>query len=100
VTQARSQAARGEFVAAATSVERALRIEPDNPLVWLELGRIRLAAGEAAQAENLARKALALASGSSSTQAEAWRLIAESYRARDRNVDARDAEQRARALGP
>jgi Flp pilus assembly protein TadD len=40
VTQAQSQAASGNFPVAAASIERALRIEPSNPLLWIELGTI------------------------------------------------------------
>src|SRR5262245_54003167 len=41
VSQARTQAAAGNFAVAASSIERALRIEPNNPLLWIELGRVR-----------------------------------------------------------
>ena len=100
VNQARAQSARGEHAAAIATVERALRIEPENALVWIELGKMRLASGDAAQAENMARKALALASNAPAAQSSAWRLIADSYRARDRNVEARDADQQAAQLSP
>ena len=43
VTYAHQQAASGDTVGAAATLERALRIEPDNPLLWIELGRVRLA---------------------------------------------------------
>ena len=45
------QAASGDFGQAAATLERALRIEPDNPLLWIELGRIRLAESNPAQAD-------------------------------------------------
>lgn len=98
VTQARGATARGDFDAAAATLERALRIEPDNPLVWIEMGRMRLASGDAAQAENMGRRALALAAGAPREQSGAWRLIADALRARGRNVEAQDAAQRAEAL--
>jgi Tfp pilus assembly protein PilF len=100
VTQARSSSARGDFDAAAATLERALRIEPDNPLVWIEMGRMRLASGDAAQAENMGRRALALAAGAPREQSLAWRLIADSLRARGRNIEAQNAAQRAEALTP
>ena len=43
VTQAQTQMATKNYPVAASSIERALRIEPDNPLLWIELGKIRLA---------------------------------------------------------
>src|SRR5262245_56626380 len=38
VTQAQAQSASKNFAVAAGSIERALRIEPDNALLWIELG--------------------------------------------------------------
>jgi Tfp pilus assembly protein PilF len=98
VTQAQSQLNAGNNALAAATIERALRIEPDNPLLWIELANIRHHEGNDAQAENVARKALAMASGDGKTQAAAWRVIAESYRARGRNPEAHEAEARAKGL--
>ncbi len=100
VTQAHAQAGSGEFGQAAVTLERALRIEPDNPLLWIELGRVRLGEGNAAQADAMGRKAVALATGDPSAQAAGWRLIADSFRARGRDPEAAEAEQRAGALSP
>jgi tetratricopeptide (TPR) repeat protein len=94
VEQARSQLARGEHAVAAATLERAMRIEPDNPLLWIELGKLRQAQGNHAQAEAMGRKALSQASGDARTEAAAWRLIAESLRARGRTAEAREAERR------
>ncbi len=100
VTQAHRQAAGGDTAQAAATLERALRIEPENPLVWIELGRVRLAGNDPAQADAMARKALALASGDPAAQSSAWRLIADSLRARGNNGEAADAERRAASLAP
>lgn len=100
VGQARAQAGAGEYGAAGVTLERALRIEPDNPLLWVELGRVQMGEGNAAQADSMGRKALALATGDPSAQALAWRLIADSLHARGRTADALDAEQRAASLAP
>ena len=81
-------------------IERALRIEPDNPLVWIEMGRMRLASGDARQAENMGRRALSLAAGAPREQSGAWRLVADALRARGRNVEAQEASERADALAP
>jgi Tfp pilus assembly protein PilF len=98
VTQAQSQLNAGNDALAAATIERALRIEPDNPLLWIELAKIRHNEGNEAQAENLARKALTMAAGDNRTQAAAWRVIADSYRARGRNPEAREAEAKAAGL--
>jgi tetratricopeptide (TPR) repeat protein len=100
VAQAHTQAGAGEYAAAGATLERALRIEPDNPLLWVELGRMQMGEGNAGQADAMGRKALALATGDPSAEAAAWRLIADSLHARGRTADALEAEQRAASLAP
>jgi len=100
VAQAHQQALHGDNGQAGATLERALRIEPDNPLVWIELGRVRLSENNAAQAAAMGRKALALAAGDPATQSSAWRLIADSLRARGDNLQAAEADRRAHALAP
>src|SRR5712672_950229 len=92
VTQARTQVAHGDLPAASSTLDRALRIEPNNPLLWIELGRLRLAESDAHQAEGCGRKALALASGDHGTQAQAGRLLADALRAQRRNQEAIEIE--------
>ena len=77
-----------------------MRIEPDNPLLWVELGRVQMGEGNAAQADGMGRKALALATGDPAAQASAWRLIADSLHSRGRTADALEAERRAESLAP
>jgi Tfp pilus assembly protein PilF len=98
VNQAQTQMATKNYVIAATSIERALRIEPANPLLWIELGKVRLAEGNYVQAENMARKAVSMSVNAPRAQSSAWRLIAESYRARGKNIEAQEAQARADSL--
>ena len=98
VSQARSQRKNGDLPAATVSLERALRIEPDNPLLWIEMGRLRMDQGNPSQAEGMGRKALSASVGDDRTQAEAWELIADSLRVRGRNSQAEEAREMARAL--
>jgi tetratricopeptide (TPR) repeat protein len=100
VTQAQGQRKRGDLPGAAVSLDRALRIEPNNPLLWIELGRLRMDQGNFPQAEGMGRKALAMSIGDDGTQSQAWQLIGESYRARGRNTQAEEALARARELAP
>jgi hypothetical protein len=100
VAQAHKQMGGGDFGLAAATIERAMRIEPDNPLLWIELGRVRYTAGDYSQADSMGHKALALATGDVQAQASAWRLIADSLRSRRRNEEAADADKRANALSP
>src|SRR5580704_15160237 len=100
VAQAHTQAAGGDYGQAAATLERAQRIEPDNPLLWIELGRVRLGETNPAQANAMGRKALALAVGDPAAQGAAWHLIADSLRAQGRNGEAAEAEQKAQGLSP
>jgi tetratricopeptide (TPR) repeat protein len=99
LSQAQAQQADGDALGAASTLERAVRIEPRNPTLWTELARLRLATGEAPQAESLARKAVALSSGNPRAASEAWRVVADSLKAQRRNAEAREAEARADAAG-
>jgi predicted Zn-dependent protease len=98
VAQAQTQVASRNYPQAAAAIERALRIEPENPLLWLELAKIRQAEGNNGQAETLARRALARSTGAPKAQAAAWSVIADSYRARGRNTEARQAQAKSEML--
>jgi hypothetical protein len=93
VTQSRTLASHGDLDGASSTLDRALRIEPNNPLLWIELGRLRLAESDAHQAESCGRKALGLASGDHGTQAQAGRLLADALRAQRRNQEAIEIER-------
>lgn len=98
VTQARTDTTEAKYTAAATGIERALRIEPRNPRLWQELARVRLAQGDADQAEGLARRANTLAGGDRRLQAAGWRLIGAARAARGDSAGAAAAARRAEEL--
>jgi tetratricopeptide (TPR) repeat protein len=75
LAQSRAERAAGNYPQASASLERALRIDPNNPVLWLELGELHLQAGNSAQAEMMARKALSLAASDRSLEARADRLL-------------------------
>jgi tetratricopeptide (TPR) repeat protein len=100
VGAAHAQEQSRNFGLAAETLERALSIEPRNPLIWIELGRENILAGTPSQAYGMGRKALSLASGDPRAQASAWQLIAASLRAQGRNDEAYAAEEKAVALSP
>jgi tetratricopeptide (TPR) repeat protein len=93
VKQAHALVAHGDLDGASSTLDRALRIEPNNPLLWVELGRLRLEESNAHQAEVCGHKALALASGDRTTQAQAGRLLADALRAQNRNQEAVEVER-------
>lgn len=75
VDQSRKQSASGEYSQAAASVERALRIEPGNPWLWLELAQIHQASGNLQQAQASAAKALSLSGPDSAAEERARKII-------------------------
>jgi tetratricopeptide (TPR) repeat protein len=100
VSQAQAQRKKGDLPGATVSLDRALRIEPNNPLLWIEMGRLRMDQRNYPQAENMGRKALAMSVGDDRTQAMAWQLISDSLRARGKNIQAQEATEKAKALIP
>jgi len=98
VTQAQAQRSKGDLPGAAVSLERALRIEPNNPLLWIEMGRLRMDQHNFQQAESMGRKGLSMSIGDSRTQSAAWQLIADSFRARGMNAQAQEALEKSREL--
>jgi len=93
--KAHGQAAAGRMDDAGANLERALRIEPRNPVLWQELARVRLDQGQYRQAENLAAKSNALAGGNRYLQAENWRVIGEARNRRGDLEGARAAFKKA-----
>jgi hypothetical protein len=90
LTTAQQQQSSGDLNGAASSLERAQRIAPREPQVLYRLAEVRLAQGDAAQAEQFARRGLTLASGRPALQAGLWGLIAQ---ARERQGDPAGAAQ-------
>ena len=97
VGQAQAQLKSKNYPLAASSIERALRIEPGNPLLWIELGKVRQAEGNHVQAENMGRKAASLTNAPKASSA-AWKLIADSLRARGKTREAQQAMLKAEAF--
>jgi cytochrome c-type biogenesis protein CcmH/NrfG len=77
VDSARNDTAGGRLDVAASTLERALRIEPRNPGLWHELAKTRLQQGNATQAISLAAKSNAWSGANKSLRAANWRLIGE-----------------------
>lgn len=88
LTTAQQQQGSGDLNGASSSLERAQRVAPREPQVLYRLAQVRLAQGDAPQAEQLARRGLTYASGRASLQASLWGLIAQ---AREKQGDAAGA---------
>jgi len=88
----------GKKQQAAASLERALRIDPKNPLLWHKLAQLRLEEGQWDQALAMAKKSNVLASGDKSLQAQNWRIIAQSSARRGDESGAAKAWEMVRQL--
>jgi hypothetical protein len=97
LTTAQQQQGGGDFNGASSSLERAMRIAPREPQVLYRLAEVRLAQGDAAQAEQLARRGLTYANGRPALQASLWELIAQSRERQGDTAGAATARQRAKA---
>ena len=89
VDEARDRAAAGSPKEAAATIEQAIRIEPRRGELWLQLAVLRLRDGQAAMAEQSARKALLFLRPGSPEEREAWLVIAD---AREAQGDFESAE--------
>ncbi len=84
--------------AAAVSLERALRIEPRNPLLWQRMANLRLEQGQWDQAVQMAARSNSYAGRYSGLRARNWQIIAAARRAQGDVQGAADAELKARQL--
>jgi hypothetical protein len=75
--EAQRAATAGDYAKATQILERAIRIEPDRAELWLELARVHLKEGDAAQAEQFARKALLFTGNRYDLEQQAWVVIAD-----------------------
>ncbi|TDL97712.1 tetratricopeptide repeat protein [Stutzerimonas stutzeri ATCC 17588 = LMG 11199] len=96
LTTAQQQQGGGDLNGAASSLERAQRIAPREPQVLYRLAQVRLAQGDATQAEQLSRRALSYASGRPALQASLWELIAQARERRGDSAGAAQARERAK----
>ncbi|MHB8764506.1 MAG: tetratricopeptide repeat protein [Deferrisomatales bacterium] len=82
--------------AASAALERALRIDPDNPSLWQRLAELRLDQGRPREAEPLALKSIHLAPDDPALRGRGWRLVGRARRALGDEPGARQAEARSR----
>ncbi len=85
----------GNYEQAIASLERGLRIEPKNPLLWHQLSQLRLKQGRWEQAITLAKKSNSLSRDNISLQSKNWLII---LRANEANGNKAGAEQARKIL--
>ncbi|MGE1154290.1 tetratricopeptide repeat protein [Pseudomonas sp. ICMP 460] len=96
LTTAQQQQAGGDLNGASSSLERAQRVAPREPQVLYRLAQVRLAQGDAPQAEQFARRGLSLANGRPDLQANLWALIGDARAAQGDAAGAAQARQKAK----
>ena len=80
MSEAESETRDGNLDSAVVTIERALRIQPKNALLWHRLADLRLQQGKPRLALDLAKKSNTLVSGDQTLMQKNRRLIAESRR--------------------
>jgi hypothetical protein len=94
--RAEDQRKSGDLDGATVSLERALRIAPEDAVLWHRLAGVRMTQRQYDRVIQLAAKSNALASpGDASLRSSNWQLIAQARRAMGDVSGARDAERRA-----
>ncbi|MCX7078540.1 MAG: hypothetical protein NTV76_04190 [Pseudomonas sp.] len=96
LTTAQQQQAGGDLNGASSSLERAQRVAPREPQVLYRLAQVRMAQGDAAQAEQFARRGLTFANGRPDLQASLWGLIAQAREKQGDSAGAALASQKAK----
>ncbi|MEO3727599.1 hypothetical protein ABHN98_23925 [Pseudomonas syringae] len=96
LSTAQQQQAGGDLNGASSSLERAQRVAPREPQVLYRLAQVRMAQGDAPQAEQTARRALTMANGRPDLQASLWELIAQAREKQGDSAGATLARQKAK----
>jgi len=98
VAQAEAKSAAGDLTGAASYLERAVRVEPQHPLPWNRLARVRLAQGSHGLAAQLAQKSNALVGDDRVLKRDNWMIVSESRRGEGDLAGAEEARRRADEL--
>jgi tetratricopeptide (TPR) repeat protein len=98
LAKARQAANEGQLSVAEAQLERALRIEPQNAVLWHYMAKLRLHQGQISQAAGLAAKSNSLDQGDPQLQADNWRIIAHARYQKGDKSGAQEAQRRAEQL--
>ena len=94
LAKARTAAKEGQLDVAESQLERALRIEPRNAVLWHYMAKLRLYQGRLDQAAGLAAKSNSLDRADHDLQANNWRIIAHARHQQGDLSGAKAAQQR------
>jgi predicted Zn-dependent protease len=93
--KARRQMNAGNMDHAFSTLERAIKIDPSDPVPWHMLAGIQLKKGNMDQAEQMARKSNLLAKNDKTLRRQNWLIIAEALKQKGFNKEAEAAKHRA-----
>lgn len=96
--RARSASKAGEIEKAEAYLERAIRIEPKNPVLWHYMAKVHLHRGRMQKAQGLAAKSNSLAGSDRRLRSDNWRIIAHARQGMGDLAGARKAEAKAEAF--
>lgn len=99
-TDAQRAQRSGKYEQAALYLERALRIEPNDPWLWHHLAAVRFDQKRFQQALNLAAKSNALAGNDHALQRRNYEMIADAFGALGAQDKAAEARRKARQQTP
>ena len=95
---ARQAAKDGQLHTAESQLERALRIEPRNAVLWHYMAKLRLHQGRLAEAAGLAARSNSMAGKNHQLQADNWRIIAHARHQQGDLVGAQQAQDKVEQL--
>lgn len=98
--QAEQARKAGDYDNAALTLERVLRIAPDDAVIWSRLAEVRLMQGNSSQAENLAAKSNAMSLDNPLLNYRNWLIIARARKLAGNDVGAQEAEYTANSFRP
>jgi hypothetical protein len=98
--QAEQARKAGDYDNAALTLERILRIAPDDAVIWSRLSEIRLMQGNTGQAENLAAKSNSMSLDNPLLNYRNWLIIARARKQAGNDVGAQEAEYTANSFRP
>lgn len=86
---------RGDYASAGSSLERALRIEPNNGYLWKALAELNYAEGNYREAESLALRGNSYANSDEHLRKQLWSLVGDARREQGNHASAQEAYSKA-----
>lgn len=96
--EAKMAASGQDYDTAAMLLERALRLEPEDAVMWSKLAEVHLLQGNANQAENIAAKSNTLSINNSLLNYRNWKIIGQARALKGDEIGAQEAEYTAESF--